>query len=139
MKIYQLIYASTATVKLKLGELKELAENASENNNRALITGLLVYGNGYFMQVLEGNQHSINELYLKISHDKRHLDLRILDYHVVSSTSFSQWGMGFVDFNFNPTFVEITKQVFQGGQFKPYDLKPREANDLINEYAKIYI
>jgi hypothetical protein len=138
MKIYQLIYASTATVKLKFGELKELAENASENNGKDLITGLLVYGNGYFMQVLEGTQHSVNNLYLKISHDKRHSDLRILDYNMVSSKSFSQWGMGSVDVNFNPEFVEVTKQVFQNSQFKPYDLRPREANDLMNEYARVF-
>jgi hypothetical protein len=138
MKMFQLIYASTPTVKFSFGQLKELAESASNSNNKKVITGLLVYGNGHFMQVLEGPQDTINEVYLKIAQDKRHTDLRILDYSSILSKKFNQWGMGSVDFNFNPSLEKITKEIFQSGHFKPYELKPREASDLMNEYAKIF-
>ena len=136
MKIFQLIYASSATVQFKFGELKILTDKAAEFNKTKNITGLLVYGNYHFMQILEGPQENINSLYLKIAKDIRHTDLRILDYSQILSRKFSQWAMTSVDFNFNPLFEEITRHFFDGGSFEPYELGSRKASDIMSEYAK---
>jgi hypothetical protein len=138
MKMFQLIYASKPAVKFSFDKLKELAESASESNKTELITGLLVYGNGYFMQVIEGPQDALNKLYLKIAQDDRHTDLRILSYKTILFKKFSQWGMGSIDFNFNPLCKEITKKVFPNSHFKPYELTPDQASDLMSEYAKCF-
>ena len=90
------------------------------------------------MQVLEGPQDTLNEIYLKIAKDERHTDLKILDYSSTLSKRFNQSGMGSVDFNFNPLFEKITKAAFQSNRFSPYELNPRDANDFMNEYAKIF-
>ena len=42
------------------------------------------------MQVLEGPQDTLNEIYLKIAKDERHTDLKILDYSSTLSKRFNQ-------------------------------------------------
>ena len=49
-----LIYASSATKAMSQDELKALLAKARTNNQRDNITGMLLYNDGNFLQVLEG-------------------------------------------------------------------------------------
>ena len=43
------------------------------------VTGMLLYGNGTFLQALEGDEKVVADLYGKIEKDSRHIDVKMQD------------------------------------------------------------
>ena len=70
--MFFLIYASSAVKPFLQSELFELLEICRENNTRLGITGMLLYKDGNFMQLLEGEETPVRRLYEKIGSDSRH-------------------------------------------------------------------
>ena len=58
--------------------LKELLHVSRANNERNRITGMLLYKNGHFMQVIEGEEARVTELMNIIKKDIRHKNVDIL-------------------------------------------------------------
>ncbi|HEY5718903.1 MAG TPA: BLUF domain-containing protein, partial [Gammaproteobacteria bacterium] len=61
--LYRLIYVSSATVELSLVQLNQLLQRARTKNAALEITGLLLYCDGSFLQLLEGPQGAVEQLY----------------------------------------------------------------------------
>ncbi|MEM1409034.1 MAG: BLUF domain-containing protein, partial [Bacteroidota bacterium] len=76
--MYYLIYVSYATRKPSTDDLKEIAQVSQRNNQSTGITGMLVYLEGKYLQVLEGKKEAILSLYETIAGDARHRGQRIL-------------------------------------------------------------
>ena len=70
--VLQLGYASAATVEFSDDDLRELLAKSRSNNMAAGITGMLLYHEGSFLQVLEGPSEAVEHLYARIRRDKRH-------------------------------------------------------------------
>jgi hypothetical protein len=69
-----------------------------ENNAKRGVTGMLLYKEGNFMQVLEGDEREVRIVfYEKISADTRHKDIIVLLQGSVAERQFSDWAMGFRD------------------------------------------
>jgi hypothetical protein len=56
---------------------------------------MLLYLNGSFMQVLEGEEAAVDETYSRIRQDPRHAGCIVIDRWPIEKRSFSQWSMGF--------------------------------------------
>jgi hypothetical protein len=97
MALIQLIYTSLATKPLAEEELKPLVATARANNARLGITGLLLYKNASFLQVLEGEEGKTTRLLEKIRQDTRHESLVLLARRPVETPGFPDWPMGFVN------------------------------------------
>ncbi len=93
----QLIYASAASVDFSAHDLTELLLRARKNNESVNVTGMLVYQDGAFLQILEGEEEDVFALYDKISKDKRHSNVRMLLQSQIDERSFGDWQMGFHD------------------------------------------
>lgn len=93
--IFQLVYVSTAVRAMTPGDLVSLLVEAREKNERNHITGLLLYKNRSFMQLLEGSERSVREVYAKICVDPRHKWVRTLMTGPTAERDFPQWFMGF--------------------------------------------
>lgn len=93
----QLIYASAGTVDFSDGDLKELLAKARINNASLEVSGMLLYHEGSFLQILEGEQEVVLELYNKIERDSRHGNVKMLLRSEIEERSFGDWKMGFVD------------------------------------------
>ncbi len=65
--MFFLTYVSTATRPFSKTDLSELMTESHENNARLGLTGMLLYKDGNFMQVLEGEEGDVRALYQKIS------------------------------------------------------------------------
>ena len=61
--MFRLIYVSTAVRLLNKDELVEILNVSREKNARLNITGLLLYKDGNFMQLLEGRKEDVLALY----------------------------------------------------------------------------
>ena len=90
-----LIYISTAVQALSDEELKEILVISQENNSRDGLTGMLLYGESTFVQLLEGEAGALNETYERIKADHRHTNLSKLDEGVTELQLFPDWFMGY--------------------------------------------
>jgi hypothetical protein len=76
-------------------ELLSLLTKARELNATKGITGLLLYKDGYFVQILEGAKDCLNALLNKIRQDSRHHGVVTISEGEVLDREFSSWAMGF--------------------------------------------
>lgn len=91
----RLTYASTANHECSPEELLALLKECRTNNGAKNITGILLYANETFFQVLEGDETALDELYAVIQKDKRHRDCRIIEKEKITERAFPYWSMGF--------------------------------------------
>jgi len=84
----RLIYASSSSVELTSAQLDEIAIQARERNSIAKISGLLLYGDHSFFQVIEGSTASIDDLKTRIWKDQRHRGISKLQDKAVDSLVF---------------------------------------------------
>lgn len=92
---FQLIYASTATRPMNEHDLSEVLRQSRERNTAMGITGMLLYRDGAFLQVLEGEKAAVQKLYAAICADDRHRAVVQLAGKTVEARSFSDWTMAF--------------------------------------------
>ncbi|MBA4264265.1 MAG: hypothetical protein C0453_04220 [Comamonadaceae bacterium] len=93
---YQIIYSSVASTPMQLEDLEDLLEQAQCRNVRKGITGALVYVDGHFLQILEGEREGVQKLMARISGDLRHETVTILQESEISFAAFSEWNMAYV-------------------------------------------
>ena len=75
-----LSYVSTANIYPHSLEIHELFRQTEHTNNDLGISGMLVYSDGHFFQILEGDKEDVLNVYSKIIKDNRHYDIiKILD------------------------------------------------------------
>ena len=101
----QLLYLSNAKPELKQQELDSILRVSRENNPSRYITGLLVFANGVFIQVLEGPRIGVHQLFETICDDTRHEDVAILGEYTGQERIFAKWSMGFLQ----STLDELTR------------------------------
>lgn len=90
-----LIYASSASRLMSGDELVELLRQARAKNEKLHVTGMLLYQGGNFLQVLEGEEETVTELYEVIRSDPRHYDVTPILKRPVTERIFPDWEMGF--------------------------------------------
>jgi hypothetical protein len=105
--MYSLVYVSMAVIPFSNLQLIELLQKSRENNEGLGITGMLLYKDGNFMQVLEGEEDSVLALKAKIAGDPRHRDMAILLAGPVRRREFSDSAMGFANLN-SPDVLSIS-------------------------------
>ncbi|MCB2379152.1 BLUF domain-containing protein [Hymenobacter sp. BT635] len=93
--LHHLAYQSTATGLPTEQDLEELLVQSRTSNLAHHITGVLLYCEGRFMQVLEGRKEDVHLIYARIERDVRHHDVTKFTDGPIAQRSFSQWSMGF--------------------------------------------
>ena len=93
----QIIYASAATRPFTRGDLVDLLKIARPRNIAADISGMLLYHSESFLQVLEGPDKNVEELYARIERDPRHTKCLLVLRETIQKKEFENWSMGFVD------------------------------------------
>lgn len=97
MPLVSLIYASTATHKMSRQEIIDILDKSREKNKKLDITGMLLYKDGNFLQVLEGDDEVVTELYETIEADPRHIGKQLVLKRPIQERTFGDWQMAFVD------------------------------------------
>jgi hypothetical protein len=90
----QLLYVSNTSRDTPQPVLDDILAVARRNNPALGVTGMLLYVDGGFLQVLEGAGEVLEKLYAKIAADKRHWNAQIL-LKRRSPRAFGDWSMGF--------------------------------------------
>ena len=93
--MHEIIYASRTPEPMRPDALTDLLEVSRRHNAAASVTGMLLYSDQSFLQLLEGDELAVEEVYGRISRDPRHVDLRILQSGPRTARRFDGWAMGF--------------------------------------------
>lgn len=79
--------------------LKNIIETSQKNNPSRDVTGCLISGTNTYLQLLEGPDNSVDELYTKIKTDNRHENIEKLVEEDVETRLFKSWSMRLDPFN----------------------------------------
>lgn len=90
---YQVIYSSQASAPFSDAALEALLADAREGNRRRGITGALVYVDGVFLQVLEGEKDTVQRLMASIAKDTRHGGVHVFHEGESAQPMFAAWTM----------------------------------------------
>jgi EAL domain-containing protein (putative c-di-GMP-specific phosphodiesterase class I) len=93
--LIHLIYCSAARKSFRPEELGRLLARARRHNADNGITGMLLYAEGSFFQVLEGEAEVIDRLFAIIARDKRHRDITVIIREPIARREFGDWSMGY--------------------------------------------
>jgi hypothetical protein len=115
----QLIYVSRAKSPQTTTVTTSILLQAQVHNKVSGISGLLCQGQGYFLQVLEGDRSKVNALYQRICLDTRHKDVELLHYQEITQRRFHRWSMALVK--------------LQGPQFDPYAASGEHVMQLLSD------
>jgi hypothetical protein len=96
-ELISLVYLSTAVVRFSAQDLVELLTKCRDNNSKLGITGMLLFKDGNFLQVLEGERGKVLALYKRIGKDSRHRRVTALSQGPITQRDFPDWSMGFHD------------------------------------------
>ncbi len=90
-----LTYISTATHHFTQPDLESLLDSARSDNEHAGITGMLLFADDHFIQTIEGDRTTVEDLFGRISADGRHRDVVVALRDEVDGRAFPTWTMGF--------------------------------------------
>ncbi len=100
-----LAYISNSSKRYTDDELKHMLKDFQRRNATQNISGVLLYnGAGTFIQVIEGEEKPIDELFNKIKRDIRHKNVYCLRRAVIKEKSFVNWKMGFRNLSKDSTY-----------------------------------
>ena len=120
--MFSLVYVSSATLPFSGEDLRALLATCRKNNAALGITGMLLYKDGNFMQVLEGDEGAVRGLYARIEADSRHRGEITLQEGFTEGRQFPDWSMGFRDLNApeersTPGYSEFLNAPLTGREF----------------------
>jgi hypothetical protein len=91
----QVSYVSQSSEPMSSEQLLALLLQCRKNNTANAVTGMLLYKNGTFLQVIEGEDAVIDELVAQILIDPRHAQVQLLSRKPIASRQYADWSMGF--------------------------------------------
>lgn len=91
----RLVYSSAARAGMDEAELKRILEAARTRNARREVTGMLLYRDGVFLQLLEGQEVDVRYVYSRIAQDPRHHRVVKLMEETITQRDFASWSMGY--------------------------------------------
>lgn len=128
--LYQLIYASRASQPLGPADVKTLLQRSRRANARIGVSGALVVFGQHFLQLLEGEAHTVCQLYQRILGDPLHEDAVLLAFSEIDRRHFGEWAMGLlpVTADNRALLLEQANDEF----FDPLKMAPTDATHLFD-------
>jgi hypothetical protein len=89
----QLVYVSNRKSTCTQSEIDKILASCKKNNPALDITGVLLFSDTKFIQLVEGEAKIIMDLYDKIKKDPRHSNPMMISYNPISEKTFPSWHM----------------------------------------------
>lgn len=90
-----IVYVSNAVMLLDNAELLNILTTARKNNAKRGVTGVLLYSDRIFIQLLEGDDADVDHIFGEIEKDARHKNMITLIDEEIHTKDFPDWSMGF--------------------------------------------
>lgn len=109
---------------------RDILTSSFQFNQENKISGALLYGFGFFVQCLEGDEESVRALYEKIAKDTRHYDVTLVCETPISERHFPDWNMSLMN-------LASYKVVTDKEDFDPYAMDGKQLLALIDQISLI--
>jgi hypothetical protein len=127
-QLIRLIYASRSTFEPNAAHqgldpsIAKILAKSRKNNAQRGIVGSLLFGDGCFLQCLEGSDEAVDALYEKIKADPRHGEVTVLSRRNIDHASFRVWSMKYA-----PGEAPLRQLMKSLGmnRFDPYAMSPQ--------------
>jgi len=103
----RMLYVSHAVGPQSTTMTRSILMQAQAHNRAHNISGVLCQGQGFFLQVIEGQRSHINALYGRILADTRHKDVELLHWEETTQRLFGRWAMALVHLSVNDPMVKL--------------------------------
>ena len=139
VKSFFLVYASIANEEFSPEQLLELLAVSRRNNERCGITGMLLYKERRFLQVLEGAEAAVRATYARIEQDPRHREVVLLISDEERKREFADWSMAFQDLDDQTARDTPGFSPFLGTELSPQEFTddPSRARRLLRIFRRI--
>ena len=77
-------------------DLEKILTDARAGNQARNVTGALVYVDGVFFQILEGDKAVVHDLMANIARDTRHQSVKVFYEAQVDARAFETWSMAYL-------------------------------------------
>ena len=121
--LHALMYSSLADPDLTPADINRILDSARRYNQQHAITGLLLFQEGSFLQVLEGDRKQISQLFeKKLMHDSRHYSVSLFHDRPLVERQFRYWHLAFSDLNKPTAGLSLPHREFLRGKHGLYEL-----------------
>jgi hypothetical protein len=141
LSLHNLFYCSLAKENISKDEILDILKFSRSNNEKIEVTGILVYWEktNQFLQLLEGEENVILNLYDRICMDNRHSLSKIIYQEDILERGFKGWTMAFksideIDSSSIDGFSEFLKLGFTNERTK---VSPSIAINLIQSFKNL--
>lgn len=93
---YAIVYVSTASTDLSKDEIISILNYSKSWNNEHDVTGLLLFSEGNFFQIIEGEKNTVSELFEDIQSDKRHQNIMQIFGKEIHKEAYDGYASDFV-------------------------------------------
>lgn len=93
--LHHLVYQSSATAPLSEAELARLLAQSRAHNAAHGLTGVMLYSDGRFVQLLEGAEAPVRAVFARIARDPRHVGVVALADGPADHRLFTEWSMAY--------------------------------------------
>ena len=133
-QLIRLVYASRSVFEAGASQqgldptIARILAHSRKNNARHHIVGGLLFGEGCFLQCLEGEVQAVQKLYSKIEVDPRHRDVTVLSQSTIKQLGFDAWSMKYV-----PGEQRLQRLLKHWGltRFDPYGLTAQQLDEAV--------
>jgi hypothetical protein len=93
--LYQIAYVSLCRTRLNEELLLDILSVSKRNNTRDGVSGILMYHDQMFFQILEGERTCVKKCYARILCDPRHSAISLMWEGEAESRTFTPWALGY--------------------------------------------
>ncbi|MDT0684955.1 BLUF domain-containing protein [Autumnicola psychrophila] len=110
---YAISYVSTVNPELSETEIQKALDFSKNWNNDNNITGILLYSQGNFFQVLEGEENLLKSLFSRIKADQRHHNVITIFQKKVPNIQFDDYEVDFISLDDSYNAAQIDTYLSQ--------------------------
>ncbi len=118
MGLCQLIYFSERR-DLGAGGIQPILDASREANPESDVTGVLLFNQQYFLQLLEGSRREVTATFCRVAKDPRHDNIALMSVHDIDVRDFPTWSMGYVP-STSPDVNAALREFLPTEEFTPW-------------------
>jgi hypothetical protein len=130
--LVRLLYCSRA-VDTSAAAIESILSQSRHHNPVSGVTGILCYGDGIFLQCIEGGRMQVSDLFGSIQKDDRHKDVALLHFEEILERRFGGWSMGQV--NISKLNHSVLLKYSEKPELDPYLIPGKVSLSLLEDLA----
>lgn len=134
--LYQLIYTSLAQRDFTADDLRRLLPRIRENNAKHGLTGVLLFDESEFFQVLEGPKNKVLSVFEHIANSRQHSCLVIQRQGPIPKRAFGDWSMGYASMSVEDLLEDDGMNDFYVGGKSYSEMKPGWEKVLLTSFMR---